>query len=647
MQPPPQNQPSTERNRADIFSFLIIAAAAIYMSVSVGNSDPLQSANDRSRWCTVWSLVERGTYRIDEIDQVQQWSTIDKVRHRESDSEPWHFYSSKPPLFPTMVAGLYWLEKHTLGYDLFTETATVTRLLLLIINVLPIVLALLAFGKSLRLLNVSASARRVLLATAGFATMLNPFLTTLNNHTPGAVSLIFSLAAIVRLRESDQPKPADFAFVGFFAALTCCFELPAALFGVLSFLFVVSIDWRRTAKYYVPAAVIPLAAFFITNWICTGGIKPFYTYYGTEKYVFVHEGVPSYWAEPQGIDANQESPLVYLFHCVLGHHGIVSLTPMFLLTIAGWFFAVKAGRKRSDWPVMWMGIVISAAVLTFYLTRTENYNYGGNSSALRWVLWLTPFWLYGMVPAVERALMSKKRVLLVAILWSASVYSSAYSLQRPWKPSWLYTRMQNAGWIDYGTRVLPFDPPRYSLLSNLPTESGVTNTFVGTLDAAGQSVEFKTDQEAAANDGAQPLTVTLAGQSDSPRSVQLLVEVGQFAAGTDVTQWLRSSDGTAGAPKWAAQLLRGLPSARPYNSASPRYLKYVTADGEKTAVKCDRGAARVAFQHPEFGKCWHRCDVYYCDEVPFGVAQWKITVTQATTNKVVRRELWTCQQLPE
>ena len=34
------------------------------------------------------------------------WGTIDKVRHLGSDGKQ-HDYSSKPPLFPTLVAGVY------------------------------------------------------------------------------------------------------------------------------------------------------------------------------------------------------------------------------------------------------------------------------------------------------------------------------------------------------------------------------------------------------------------------------------------------------------------------------------------------------------------------------------------------------------
>jgi hypothetical protein len=124
-----------------IENILILAATAV-IAAAVLQAAPLQSANDRSRWATVWSLVERRTFQIDEIDAVGAWSTIDKVRYRSSESEPWHFYSSKPPLLSTMVAGLYAIERAILGYGLVHHTAFVTRLLLLVVNVIPFYLSL-------------------------------------------------------------------------------------------------------------------------------------------------------------------------------------------------------------------------------------------------------------------------------------------------------------------------------------------------------------------------------------------------------------------------------------------------------------------------------------------------------------------------
>ncbi|MEO2017672.1 MAG: glycosyltransferase family 87 protein [Fuerstiella sp.] len=641
----------------------------VMVFVAVTSSQPLQSANDRSRWCTVWSLVERGTYQIDEIDQVPGWSTIDKVRHRLSDDEPWHFYSSKPPLFPTVVAGLYWVERHTLGYDLREHPTFVSRLLLVLVNVIPFLAALLCLRRSLRQARISNHARWFVLAAAGFGSMLNPFLTTLNNHTPAAICVMFCLAAIIRIRSAEAAAAKDYAVVGLTAALTCCLELPAALFGLLSFVLVVKRDWKTTARWYVPAAIIPLAAFFVTNWICTGGMKPFYAYYGTEKYVYVHEGVPSYWSQPQGIDANDESPGVYLFHCILGHHGVLALTPVFVLTGVGWWMGLRTDRRSVFRVVWWLGAGLSFVILSFYLSRTQNYNYGGNSSALRWMLWLIPFWWYGMIPAVERLCTTRRGLVLCMALLVPSIYSPVYSRTTPWQPSWVFLQMARAGWIDYGTKVPPFAPARYSVLGELPTTPDSRSEWTNGTRRFSLRVMYHVelnDQPAWLMSLTDKPVVPVAdnvndGTPPGDRHHTLIVLPNERAAGKDISAWLKAvnllpsrrndfkeiSSKTLSAPApEIVQLLRGLPSSRPYNAESPRYFKYTRPSGQKWALRCERGASRVAFEDSKRGRCWQRCDVMYCDQLPFGVVQWRITVVEDSTNTVLRTETWTCTTLP-
>ena len=58
------------------------------------------------------------------------------------------------------------------------------------------------------------------------------------------------------------------------------------------------------------------------------------------------------------------------------------------------------------------------------------------------------------------------------------------------------------------------------------------------------------------------------------------------------------------------------------------------------ARKVERGAARVLSDDPVFGKCWYRCDVMYCDQLPFGVLQWKTTVTSDASGEVLSTETW-------
>lgn len=660
MKQQPEVDRTTQTDRSmpsDRVGLSIVCLSTLIVASVVLNSAPLQSANDRSRWCTVWSLVERGTYQIDEIDQSPNWSTIDKVRHTPAGEADAHFYSSKPPLLSTMVAGVYWLQRSTLGYDLQQHPKTVSRLILFVVNVVPWFFALLSLRKTLRLLNVSAATLWLMLIAAGCGSMLTPFLTTLNNHTPAATSLIFCLSAVIRLTKLDTKHSLDFAIVGLTAALTVCFELPAALFGLLSFFLVCSIDLKKTIKFYVPAALVPLAAFFITNWICTGGIKPFYAYYGTEKYVYVHEGIPSYWTSPQGIDANTESTPVYLFHCVLGHHGLLSLTPFFVLTIWGWF-CLKAVLPAQR-AVHWMGAFLSVAVLVFYLSRTQNYNYGGNTAALRWMLWLTPFWWYGALPALQKLTQKKSGIIIASLLLGASVFSASYSIATPWKPGWVFQSMHAAGWIDYRTKIDPFDPPRYSILANIqPGQKGVWKNN----SPDGQSVlEIETTDERSLNGQAFIITTIKLTTPSASGQRTFAVDIEQFNLGSDVPAWLmplpaewhQELTGTPlpnshrKIPNWAINILRSLPRPRTYNAESPRFLKYTRADGEKWAIKCDRGASRVRFIGADKKIYWQRSDVMYAGELPFGLAAWTTAVYDEESNTLQKRQKWVTATVPD
>ena len=61
--------------------WLLIAIAGGLGAASILRVQPLLSANDRSRWCTVRALVDEDTYQIDKIILDPEWDTIDKVRH--------------------------------------------------------------------------------------------------------------------------------------------------------------------------------------------------------------------------------------------------------------------------------------------------------------------------------------------------------------------------------------------------------------------------------------------------------------------------------------------------------------------------------------------------------------------------------------
>jgi len=120
------------------------------------------------------------------------------------------------------------------------------------------------------------------------------------------------------------------------------------------------------------------------------------------------------------------------------------------------WLGLRRWRDHALKVVLWLGLVLTVTVFGFYMTRTANYNYGGNSIALRWMLWLIPLWLIAMVPTLDRWATCRSFQVIAVILLAGSIFSAMYPLKNPWQPlsnpwqhPWLFNVMEQAGWIDY------------------------------------------------------------------------------------------------------------------------------------------------------------------------------------------------------
>ncbi|MBL8853921.1 MAG: hypothetical protein JNK57_08105 [Planctomycetaceae bacterium] len=147
----------------------------------------------------------------------------------------------------------------------------------------------------------------------------------------------------------------------------------------------------------------------------------------------------TYWYDDQrqGVDAGEKSPAWYAFHCLIGHHGIFTLTPIWILSLVGIGLAMRGDRQWRVLSCMVLGL--SVLVVGFYLTRPVlDRNYGGQASALRWVFWLSPLWIVMLIPAINFLNRSRLGFLLAWLLLFFSIGSSLYSGTNPWVHPWLY-----------------------------------------------------------------------------------------------------------------------------------------------------------------------------------------------------------------
>ncbi|HWG43842.1 MAG TPA: hypothetical protein VN688_13780, partial [Gemmataceae bacterium] len=313
---------------------------------------PTFSSNDRSRWAAVRALVDNGTWVIGRRDKETKsdsgiifedgWQSVDKMLNPDT----LEFYSTKPPLLTFLVACEYWLLKTTFGWSLGDENQTysVVRVSLLTFNVVPFVLGLFLLACLVERFGTTDWGRILVVAAACFGTMVAPFLITLNNHTLATCSVIIAVYALVRILSSSGPHWGWFLVAGFFAGFTATNELPAAAFAAGVGLLLLVRFPKRTLLAFVPAALLPVAALLALNYAELGEFGFAYSKFGGPWYEY--EG--SHWKprpdqQQRGIDwaKNKEGKAAYAFNLLLGHHGWFSLTPIYLLALAGMVFGVR------------------------------------------------------------------------------------------------------------------------------------------------------------------------------------------------------------------------------------------------------------------------------------------------------------------
>jgi len=443
----------------------------------------MMSSNDRSRWATVRALVDDGTYSIgrrvypdasdpnqfkpEGIVAEEAYKSLDIVLRPLTDEEKAkggpitkEFYSSKPPLFATMLAGEYWVLKQAFGWSIVAERWPVMVTILLTVNVLPFAIYLVLLSRLIELTGKTDFGRLLAFTTAGVGTFLTTFSGTLNNHLPAAFCVLFAAyPLLMAMAERREITPCGYLASGFFAGLAATFELPSAAFLAGVGVPLLIARPKRTLLLFVPAALVPIVGLFACNFAALGQLMPAYGEFGGPWYDFVG----SHWAKrgtpaAKGIDFNNEPTTVYAFHLLFGHHGWFGLTPVWLIGLAGLvMLGVRCAEdvqrlfRRSPgavWsPALFsaMTLAVSLAVFAFYLSRTQSYNYGGNTSGPRWLFWLIPLWVLAVPTGADRLTCCRAGRVFAAVLLGASVLSVFYPGWNPWRPPWIMQMLEFTG----------------------------------------------------------------------------------------------------------------------------------------------------------------------------------------------------------
>ena len=431
---------------------------------------------------TVW-------YAIDKVQNVRGWDTIDMVKHdlpdqpgvghgcsdeckicaaRSEEETPncGYLYSSKPPLLPTLMAIPYYIMYTASDgkLSLADEPFLIVRVTLVIFNLIPLIICWFLLARLIERFGMTDWGRIFCVAFFCFGTYISTFAVTINNHLPGVVSVAIAFYCVIRIVYDGETRWRYFAAAGLFGAFAIACELPALLFFCLTALWLclprksstetqskddgsanVSVNVGGLIIFTLVALLVA-GSYFAANYVAHKTFIPAYgkKYVENSWYLYEYERggrvLQSHWKNPKDLDAGEPCHGTYVFHSTIGHHGLFSLTPVWALSFIGlgiWLFD-RRYRYMSA-----MILVTGVVVFAFYMQQPLNErNYGGNTSALRWMFWLAPLWSVALVSAADWFSRNAFTRGIALLCLAASAMSAAYPIWNPWTMPWAFNLLE-------------------------------------------------------------------------------------------------------------------------------------------------------------------------------------------------------------
>lgn len=384
----------------------------------------LENANTGSRFATIQSLIDYGTYHIDRSQYVR---TIDKYKVGD------HYISSKPPTLPTIGAGIYWVYKELTGKTIALYEGDVVRTISFFTGGVCHILFLIYFYRLCRLLFRRQLSVMVSMAGACFAYLGVGYATHINELSTSGALAICALYYAVRIRRGHDVKAWYWPLTGLLLGLLPAIDLPClSITGGLA-LYLFTFDKKKTLLWFLPALLPGLLVHLALTYQISGSLRPFY--FNSSLKTFKQ----FYFKQPGGIDGLREPKLIYAFNTLLGHHGLFSMTPLYCFGI------YELVRSLSTRRLLAESLVVAGAVvafLAFFILRTRNY--GGWCVGMRWLVPIMPLLLLYFGVWIDRVRLTRPLWVLVLLAFSVSCFNVQDALSSPFQYSVWHNWLEDA-----------------------------------------------------------------------------------------------------------------------------------------------------------------------------------------------------------
>lgn len=374
--------------------------------------------NPRSRIITVERLVDSGTWsHMNATDTTTFRLSNDMVKVGD------RYYSSKPPLYPLLMAGEAILVNKLTGAGFHDHKVDYLRILVILNQVLPYLLMLWCLWVFLlRHVEQEWTAYYMLLALS-LGMLSFGYAVTINNHTPSAILYVLIFLLWEQIGHRGKDEWWRYLLIGLASGFAFAIELPSGGIAAWFLLLCLARNWKKGLMAGFIAMVPVLVSLVIYHYL-SGVWKPFYLQ--SELYRF--EG--SYWQNPQGLDAIHPDKGTYIFNMFIGFRGLFSMTPILLLGVVSYFRYILG--RGVFFKKEFTGIMVGIGLLILFIVF-RTWNYGGNCIGMRWFICFMPLLMLMAIPLIDS--WSKKIwgkvAMAVMLLWSIpwnleALYEEAY-----------------------------------------------------------------------------------------------------------------------------------------------------------------------------------------------------------------------------